>query len=110
MQYVIVALVFLLCVLGAWGTFTNRVRESGTYLPLMVAVSVGTGFLFAAGCRLLGDKARIFVFSLQYDVAMIAAYYILPLLFWGVRLHPATAAGAVLIIAGLLVIHLGGHP
>jgi hypothetical protein len=108
MQYLILTFVFLLCWLGAWATFTNRIRDGGIYLPLMLAVSVGTGYLFALGSRMLGEKERIFVFSLQYDVCMAAAYYLLPVLFFGCTLRNHTIAGAVLVVAGLAVIHLGG--
>lgn len=108
-QYAIILLVFLLCWAGSWGTFTNRVRDGPWYLPLMLGVSVGTGFLFAFGARILAEKPKIFVFSLQYDVAMIVAYYLLPILFFGCRLTNGVLAGSLLVLVGLLVIHCTGE-
>ncbi len=107
MIYLLLTLVFLLCVLGSWASFTDRVRNGGSYLPLMLAVSVGTGFLFACGCRLLDSKERIFVFSLGYDVVMATAYYLLPVLAFGCKPGPGVGWGALLIVLGLLLVHGG---
>lgn len=104
-MYSILTLVFLACTIGAWASFTDSVRRSAWYVPLMAVVSLATGLLFAYGSRMLDDKGRIFVFSLLYDCAMAVAYYVLPILFFGCALKNQTIAAAVLIAAGLIVLH-----
>lgn len=109
MIYGLLAAVFALCVLGAWASFTDSVRNGRAYIGLMAWVSVSTGILFAYGAVLLNSKPRIFVFSLYYDIAMATAYYLLPLLFFGCRVHSGTIIGAVLILCGLIALHCGGE-
>lgn len=109
MQYGFLSAVFVLCVLGSWASFTDRVRQGNYYVGLMAWVSVSTGLLFAWGCQWLNHKGRIFVFSLQYDIAMIVAYYALPLALGWCRVPLGTLFGALLILSGLLLIHLTGE-
>ncbi len=105
MTWLLLLLVFAFCVLGSWASFTDRVRNGPHYVPVMIGVSLGTGLAFAVACQYLNSKPRIFAFSLYYDGCMAAAYYLLPLVFFGCRVHSSTVLAGVLIVSGILLLH-----
>lgn len=106
-QTLILLAVFLVSCLGSWASFTAKVRQSPHYLGVMIAISVLTGALFAAGCQYLDDKRKIFYFSLYYDVMVATAYYALPLAFFGCRVSPQAVVGGLAILIGVFLLHAG---
>lgn len=107
MPWLILAGVLALCCVGSAFSYIDRLRQWSGYVTLMVFVSLGTGYLFARGCKVLDDKGKIFVFGLGYDTAMVTAYYLLPLAVLGLRLNAATLGGAALVLLGFVFIKLG---
>lgn len=103
----LLTVVLVLCLIGSWASFNDGFRQSPNFIPLMVTISAVSGAVFAFGCQYLDSKARIFLFSLGCDVIMVFAYYVIPVVFFGVTLKPSVMMGSLLVLAGLLVIQLG---
>ena len=100
-------LIFLMCCVGSWASYTDF-KKTAAYLPLIMLMGCGCSLLFGYAARRLDDNAKLYVFSLGYDSGMMFAYYVLPIALFSTRLTPAVVVGAVLVIAGLLVVHIYG--
>lgn len=100
--------VFLLCCVGSWLTYSPERRQTAWYPWVMVLLGALCSWLFATGAKWLNDSQRVYVFSLAWDLLMVAAYYVLPLVVLGVKVSPGVAAGAALVVAGLVVIKAWG--
>jgi len=98
----------VLMIAGSIITYVDEYRRAGWYAPVFVAISAGNAVAFAVACKLLDAKNSIFVLSLALDGIMLFAYYLLPLLALGVRPSAAVLIGAALVVAGFVVIKLGG--
>lgn len=97
--------VFAMCLAGSWMSYTDWARRAWWYGPGLVVLGALCTACFAAGARCLDNRTRIFVFSLGYDVLMALAYYVVPVLAFGLKLPSGVAAGAALILAGLILVH-----
>ena len=106
--YWLLAPVFALCAAGAWLSYSDEARRAPGYVWQMVVLGAVCAGLFAAGAQRLDDKGKVYVFSLVYDLFVLAAYYVMPILVFGVRLSWPVVAGSILVLAGIVIIKIGG--
>jgi hypothetical protein len=94
-----------LCLGGAWVSYTDR--RHAAYAPyLLAALAAGCGFLWGRAARLVPTPEDVVRLSLAWDAMVFAAYYAVPLLLWA-KPSPAVVVGTALVVAGVLVAHLG---
>ncbi len=89
---------------GAWLSYDDECRNSKYYPWLFTFLGVTCSTLWIIATRALGDKDKIFVYSLFWDSLMMACYYLLPLVAMGVRVNTGILVGTGLVVAGLVVV------
>lgn len=107
-SYLLLVPVFVLCLAGSGLSYSDSLRRGPYYVPAMVLLGAACACLFAWGAWLLDDAGKVFVYSLAYDVVVLACYYLFPLLVMGVRVPPGVLVGAALVVAGLVVVKTAG--
>lgn len=100
--------VFVLCCVGSGLTYTDSARKAWWFVYAVVPLWTACGVLFCWAAKTLEDKQSVYVFGLAYDVLMVLAYYILPLVVFGTKVSPGVMVGAGLIVLGLLVVKVCG--
>lgn len=98
--------VFALCAAGAWVSYTQA--KHAPWAPwAMGGLAAASGVVWTHAARRLSPEGTL-AFSLAWDTVIAFCYYALPLILWGVRPTPAVLAGAGLVVAGLVLVHVGG--
>ena len=104
--YWLLAPVSVMCVFGAWSSYTKWAKDAAWYTPTMTVLAALCGLCFALAAKRFGDnKPGLYVFSLSYDTVMMAAYYLLPVALLGARGTVGVYTGAILVAAGLFLVH-----
>lgn len=106
MQYWALVLTALIYSLGCWVTYSDDAKQRWWYLPLGVSLGALVNLIWFYVCRVLPENNKIYVFNLMWDAVMVAVYYGLPLLFFGVKLDRVTMVGATLMLVGIFVMKL----
>ena len=102
-------IIFGCYLLGAWMTYTPWFRDSDRYPLAFVLVSVLMAIVWVYASRSTTQRG-ILTLSAICDAAMILAYYVLPILAFGVRVNGLTVLGVVLIVAGAVSVKFGESP
>ncbi len=100
--YLLLVPVLVLCLAGSAWTYSDDRGKS--FVIGMAVLGAMCAALFAVGVRELDSKARVWVFSLCWDVVMLFSYYAVPILVLGVRVSPGVLAGMLLVVAGLVLV------
>jgi len=104
MHYWVLLVTALVCGIGCWASYNEEAKQAWWYMPLGFLLGlIGSGSWFYV-CKLLSDKEKIFVFNLMWDAVMVAVYYGLPLLLFGVKLDRMSFIGATLILVGIFIL------
>lgn len=90
--------------LGAFLSYHKPSREAWWFVPLLGLLSLTSGMLWAWAARRLPSDRELYAFGLFWDVAVIAAYSVLPLAAFGVRLSPAAWLGFCLVLLGTCLV------
>ena len=108
MEWLVLVIATILYCICAYITYQEEVRKQWWFIPFGVLLGTTLATMWFLTIRYIGDKQRIYVFSLFWDTIMWSIYYILPAVFFGVKLNSWTSFGLALIVAGLLVVKLKG--
>ena len=92
------------CHLGYWEFF----RRSDYFYPISFMVGSAITILWYTSVRYLDDKHRIYVFSMLWDVTMIAIFYLIPIMFYGVQLTRWGILGLFLVLVGVVILKIQG--
>lgn len=103
------AIIFSCYLIGAWMTYTPWVRDSDRYPLAFVLVSVIASVTWVYASRSTTHRG-ILTMSAICDAGMILAYYVLPILAFGVRVNGLTVLGVLLIVAGAVSVKFGESP
>lgn len=101
---VILALAALVYLVGCWQTYAEHLRDHWWYVPLGVLLGACAGALWIWAAKAIGDKDKMYAFTLIWDSMMMAIYYGLPILLFGARPDRWTTLGLFLILAGAIII------
>lgn len=104
MEWFVLLFVSLLYAVGAYMTYTEEARKQWWFIPFAVGLGAVVSTLWFLMVRWLDDKQRIYVYSLFWDAIMIAVYYFLPPLIFGVKLDKWSLVGLALIVGGVALI------
>lgn len=85
-------------------TFTKSVHDRWWYFPLGMLLGVSTNCIWLLSAKLLDTKEKIYTLSLFWDCAMVAVYFLVPVLFFGIRLDRIGVIGLVIAIVGALLV------
>jgi hypothetical protein len=81
-------------------------REKWWFVPLSVGIGTIVSTIWVLTIRYLGDKQKIYVFSLFWDFVMMFVYYLLPVVWFGVKLDKWSVGGIMLMVLGLVVLKM----
>lgn len=94
----------IMYVIGAYLTYKEEWRNEPWYIPVGVLFGSSLVLIWYLVVRYIGDRDRIYFYSLCWDVVMVGVYYILPVVLFGVKLDRYGIAGLCLMIAGLFLL------
>jgi uncharacterized membrane protein len=105
MEWLLFCVAFVTYILACWLTYHKDYQAHWSYLWVGAALS----YIWYQSAVLMGDKQRIYFYSLCWDIMMVGIYYFMPILFFGVKLDWRAWVGTALITAGVLIFKVGGH-
>lgn len=106
MQLFFILMATLVYVGGCYLTYSDQLKEKWWYMPLGLLLGLTTNFIWFYAVKWIGDKDKIYVFTLFWESFMVMVYYGLPILFFGVKIDRWTAAGLGCIILGMVLLKL----
>lgn len=89
------------CTLGFQEEFR---RNSPWFIPINMLIGIGVSTIWYLNIRHLDDKDRIYFYGIVWDMGIVLTYYIIPLIFFDVRLSKLGLLGIGLMIAGMLLL------
>ena len=96
----------ILYVFAAYMSYSEGMRREWWYVPLAVFVGTIASTIWFWTVRYIDDKDRIYVYTMFWDFVLCAVYFVVPLLWFGVKLDRWQLCGLLLMIIGLAVIKL----
>lgn len=106
MEWFWLAVTSVIYVICAYLTYKEEWRNESWYLPVCFFFGTVLVVIWYMVIKYIGDKDRIYFFSLCWDAVMVAVYYILPVLVFGVKLDRYGIGGLCLMIAGLALLKM----
>jgi hypothetical protein len=102
MRWLFLAPTFLVFCIASFCTYTKSLRDSSWYFPITAACSLVCAWLWVQCSRKLDDTNSIIMMSLIWDVLMVVAYYIGPMVFKGDNIGWQAYTAAALTVAGVI--------
>jgi multidrug transporter EmrE-like cation transporter len=99
----------LIFIIGSLFSFSDTLRNSKWYTPVFVILGIAMTFLWIWATKVFDDKNKIYVFSLVWDFLMMAAYYLLPFCLYKFKFSWPMIIGALLMVAGVVVVKIYGE-
>ena len=99
----IVGLIYVIC---AYLTYKEEWREEPWYLPVCFFFGATLVVIWYLVIKYIGDKDRIYFYSLCWDAVMVGVYYFLPILVFGVKLDRYGILGLGLMTVGLVLLKI----
>ncbi len=94
-----------LCLCGAYLSYAEASKAA--WFPLaMGCLGLACSLVWAWAVRLEQDKAKLYAFSIWWDVMTFSIYYGLPLMLAGVRPNAGVVVGACVVAVGLVVVKI----
>jgi drug/metabolite transporter (DMT)-like permease len=81
-------------------------RNSPWFIPINVLIGVALSTIWYINIRNLDDKDRIYFYGVVWDMGIVLTYYILPIIFFEVKLNRFGLAGVGFMIFGMLLLKL----
>lgn len=103
MQWLLLVVVAVFSVAAAYLSYLESCRDCWWYVPAGVSLAVPVSIIWYSSARLLGNANSVYFYSMCWDAVAVAAFYLIPLLCFGVRLNWQGLAGVVCMLVGLLL-------
>lgn len=103
----LIPLAVVMCA-GSWISYDRTFKSSVWFPWCMAGLCVVNGLLWAWVVRQTVDGRQVYSLSVAFDVITIAAYSVLPLVAFGVRLSPVAWAGLAMVVIGAYMVKAGG--
>lgn len=99
---------FLLCIgvihsLCCYITFNEKYHERWWFIPIGLLLGLMSNGLWFLAAKTIGDKQNLYLFTFLWDSVVISIYFLLPLLFFSVKLEKMGFVGLFLIITGIIL-------
>lgn len=99
----ITAVIYVIC---AYLTYKEEWRNEWWYLPVSCSFGTILVFIWYLVIKYIGDKDRIYFYSICWDAILVGVYYLLPIALFGVKLDRYGIAGLSLMVAGLVLLKM----
>lgn len=100
---VIAGIIYSIC---AYMCYHESFRNSQWYMPAGLILGFMAVIIWFSTVRLIGDKHRIYFYSLMWDAVLVGVYYVIPILFFNVRLDKWGIIGLALMTLGLVLVKM----
>jgi hypothetical protein len=105
--YHLIPAAFLLMCVSAAMSYSERCKAAGWFVWASVGLGVCNCLLWATAARWTADRRELYSVSVAWDVAVIVAYSVLPLVALGVQLSPVAWAGFGMVCVGAILVKGG---
>jgi uncharacterized membrane protein len=95
---------FIAFIIGAYFSYNDEQRRSPWFYPVYLSVSVACSLIWIVSAKCLDNKRHILVYSVFWDSLLMVAYYLLPLLFFGVKVNTGMLVGIALVLIGIMLV------
>ena len=107
-EWLILAVIACMYCVSAYLSYSEGCRRAPWYWPVSILVGLVISATWYAMVKYLDDKQRIYVYSMCWDTTMCCAFYITPLVFFGVKLDRWSVVGLAFMLTGLAIIKSRG--
>lgn len=104
MEWLLLVICQILYVLGCWLTFGNEVKDRWWYVPCGALLGVLTNICWYVAAQMVTSKEDMYFLSVIWEGLLIAIYFLMPVLFMGVRLDKYGIIGLCLMAAGAILL------
>jgi len=105
--YHLVPVVFVSMSVAACLSYDAAIKGRWWFPWVIVGMGSANCLLWSVAARWTPDKRELYSVSLAWDVAVMVAYNVLPLVLLGVRLSPQAWVGFALVCAGAILVKSG---
>jgi len=92
---------------GSWASYDREFKSSPWFPWCLAFLCVVNGLLWAWAVRQTVDSRQVYSLSIAIDVVAIAAYSVLPLVVFNVRLSPTAWVGLAMVMIGAFLVKVG---
>jgi FtsH-binding integral membrane protein len=94
--------VLLTFIVGSFCTYHKPIRDNSAYPWIYVIVSALAAWIWCVSVRKLDDPSKILLYSMVWDLLMVAAFYAGPLIAQGNRLSWQAWAATAATVGGII--------
>jgi multidrug transporter EmrE-like cation transporter len=91
-------------VLTILASYSGDFKKSPWYLPVCMLLGSTTSLLWFVAVRCFQNRDMLYIYSLAWDAMIKATFWLIPVLFLGVRLSGQAIIGVVLMIGGIIML------
>lgn len=95
-----------LCAVGMALDFTLNYHDKWWFAPTKVCLGVLGSLTWTICLWRIGDKQKIYMYGLMWDVIICAVAYFVPVIFFGIHLSWKGVIGIAFMTAGLILLKL----
>lgn len=106
MSWLLLTTGFFIYCLQASFVYLVHLKTSSWYYLVGLLCPVLANILFLTLARLAGSQSATMAWAALWDTGILVAYFIVPVLFFGVRPSPVGYFGLSLLLAGALIMKL----
>lgn len=92
--------------MGAYIAYDAAFKASAWFLPVGIIVGIISNLIWLYVTKITVDNKELFIYGLVWDVMMMAAYIVIPVLLFNVRLDWKQTVGTILVLTGLTLTKL----
>lgn len=89
---------------GCWLSFSEKSKLQWWYIPLGIGLGMASNFLWFFCMKNLEDKYKAYILALIWEALVVAVYYGMPPLLFGVKIDRWTLFSMVLILTGIILL------
>jgi uncharacterized membrane protein len=96
----------VICIGASFLSFNESWRDKSWFLLVSIGLATTSATIWYSMVRYIGDIDRLYFYSACWDSVIFLVYYLIPVLFFGIRLESSGLVGIVLIGFGLALLRL----
>lgn len=87
-------------------SYSDAWRRSPWLIPVGMSIGIVSSIAWFMLVKQVDDKQRIYFYSLIWDTIICSCFYIVPIIFFSVKIDRWSFLGLALMICGLVIIKL----
>jgi uncharacterized membrane protein len=103
MEWLFLLMAGLLYAAGCWLTYSEESKKAWWYLPFGIFLGALINVIWFIAAK-MHTSHHMYRFTLIWDAMLMSIYYMMPLIFFGVKMDRWTLLGLSLIVTGAVII------